>query len=359
MAGETVLIQNASGSAVYKFTKKPGVIRCVERVVKLDGAKNHWYFRSAKDVETDRWVKRKVITATGLDYINQFIGISFVTPDWLVSDDGKKVENPQIVYSPNGLVERIRCRTIGIGRSQSGNLTAFDLTFVYSFIAYLGSDIYAKWCSTKDNKVTTKPWGRLVSDEGYVPDSTKKRFAVSSGIYLECDLSAPEVVSLIPKQLEEQKFADRRALSMARRNIIKAMTGLTYANDDSTVSVTCWPDSDRDWQSILDVISNHQQGKLIIEGETVEVTKASKVADEDDIESSVDEEVVEIDNSEPVSEESMEKFRTEARELVSKHGPKSDKVMAAFKSVGFRSAKDMALNGKAKDFKKLSDFLKG
>lgn len=286
-----------TSKGIYKYTPS-GLVKCVEHKVVLDVTKNHWYYRNVVNPEPkhkkDNYVQRKVPTASGLDYINTYAGISMIQPDFILNENGMKVVNPQII-TVDGMAERIRARVIGLGRTANGNLTAFDLTFVYSFTAYLTADIYSKWTYwSGDGESKTRStcnWGRIVTSDGYVPDPTKKRFPVSAGIFLEADVQNKALLAIWSKHIEEQKFADRRALSMARRNIIKAMLGITYLDDDASVKVVSWPSADLSLDEIKASIENWKEGNLQIGKENVQVKKEVKEADSEDYESSHDEEI--------------------------------------------------------------------
>ncbi len=365
------MISNSTGT--FKFTPS-GMVKCIEHKVVLDATKNHWYFRKVLNPDSkrdnDKYIQRKVPTASGLDYINTFAGISMIQPDFLLNDNGLKVANPQITMI-DGMVERIRARMIGLGRSLNGNLTAFDLTFVYSFPAYLIADLYAKWTywsgSGNNTKRMTSKWGRIVSNEGYVPDPTKKRFPVSAGMFLEVDIQDNALLGIWSKHIEEQKFADRRALSMARRNIIKAMLGITYLDDDASVKVISWPMADNSLDEIKSSIENWKGGNLQIGKEKVEVNKEVREADNEDYESSHDEEVEQdeensIPQEKPKQEETLDQVKDKLRKIIAdskekNKGNHAKIITDSLSPLGMKSLADLAKSTNIGDYRSVLNSL--
>jgi len=363
------------GDTQYKQTAN-GAVKMIRKKVKLDAAKGHWYWRKVANADaqgdTDKFVERKVPTAAGLEFLNRSLGISFVTPDKILSSEGVEVGNPCEKKNPNGTVDSIRIRLIGMGRGATGNLTVFDLTFIYNFTAYFASDIFNKWTYStgygNNRKQVVKPWGRLVNSELAEATDKKVLLPVSYGISLQIDLENLELFAIYQSHMEHQKYAMRRAITMARRNIIKTMAGITFLDDDSTIEITCWPEADRDLRSLLQSIADSKDGKVKIGDEEVQVVREEKQADEEDADPSIDDDSesemdVPIVKDQPKQKEENKDFRALSREAITNLTKALGKERAetevkdALLKCGHNSLKGIALNGSTADFKRLYEIL--
>lgn len=337
--GKGALVRVTPDGAVYSITKK----------VLLTAEEGQWYFMNVKNADTGDYENKKVITAKGYDYLRGLIGINFVSPDTIVSADGREVGNPYL-HEANGMLEYVKVRLIGACRGPSGNWQAQDLTFVFNFKAYLASDLYAKWHYKKTGDVAK--WGRLINTAAASPCSPSCiRVPVSMGVELECDLDAKEVRSIFREHLEKQKFAERNAYSMAARNIMRKLLGLYYVENDNTVTITIWPQADKDLLKLGDVVQRAKQGSVSLDGDVIEVEVVETEANEEDIKATNDQDVEEAE-VEPVVEE--KKVRTKEQALADlrhaieiiplneeKPKQKDDLVRAAFVLCGFKNKKDV------------------
>lgn len=340
--GKGALVRITPDGAVHNITKK----------VRLTAEQGQWYYMSVKNADTNRYEQKKIITAKGYDYLRSVIGINFVSPDTIVSSDGREVGNPYL-HESQGMLEYVKVRLIGACRGPSGNWQAQDLTFVFNFKAYLASDLYVKWHDKKSGSVQS--WGRLVNTAAAPPCSPSCiRVPVSMGVELEVDLIAPEVMSIYREHLEKQKFAERNAYSMAARNIMRKLLGLYYVEEDDTVTVTVWPQADKDLLKLGEVVQRSKQGSANLDGDVIDVEVVSAQATEEDIAaaSEGDDEVEAEDESvEPQEVQVRTKSHAIAdlRAMINaipendeKPNAKKDLVRAAFRLAGFKAQSDVA-----------------
>jgi len=250
----------------------------------------------------DRWdpttrEKKPVrsITAAGFDRINAFLGVTFIHPDSQTIEDGRVVPNPYS-HAPDGDLVYVRVRCIGIGRNAVGNLVCQDLTVIYNLALYFAQDLYVKWWGRKSGRggtaVPPKEWGTLY-DADAVPqeshsDPFKKTVRCPGGIALVVDLKHPEVVSLYQEHVNRIKFADRNALTIARRNILKKFAAAQQVDESLTVPVVSWQQMDRDFQDLATMAAQANEGRLSHEGEDVEIQRATvDASDKDDVDAAL------------------------------------------------------------------------
>lgn len=221
--------------------------------------------------------KRKAITAMGFSKLNTWLGFSFSSPPTLWSGK-EEVGNPHIERTGN-TAHRVSVRRVGVGRNAAGVLMAIDLTLTYDLDDYAASELYDAWRPGYNQK-TPAAWGKIVGD----PDSVEvkpheKIVPCPGGIYLVVDLTAQKPMQLWSQLMQRQKFAERMAVSICERNILKKVLGTAYASDDATVSVVHWSSPDRSRSHMQKIFEKIQQGEVQIEGEDVHVEVSSEVVD--------------------------------------------------------------------------------
>ncbi len=301
--GKGALVRVQPDGAVYSITKK----------VMLTAEQGQWYNMTVLNAETKQYEQKKVITAKGYDYLRSLIGINFVSPDTIISSDGREVGNPYL-HESNGMLEYVKVRVIGACRGPSGNWQAQDLTFVFNFKAYLASDLYAKWHDKRSGEV--KDWGRLINSAAAPPcPPSCIRVPVSMGVELEVDLNSKAVLAIYREHLEKQKFAERNAYSMASRNIMRKLLGLHYVDEDNTVTITIWPQADKDLMKLGDVVSRNKQGSVVIDGDYIDVKAEYAEATDEDIETVNENDEDEVTEVTSVIESPQKKVRSKADAL--------------------------------------------
>lgn len=323
-----------------------GAVHSIQKKVRLTAEEGQWYFMSVRNADTGNYEMKKIITAKGYDYLRGIIGINFVSPDTIVSSDGREVGNPYL-HEASGMLEYVKVRLIGACRGPSGNWQAQDLTFVFNFKAYLASDLFAKWHDKKSGGVAS--WGKLINTAAASPCSPSAiRVPVSMGVELEVDLGAKEVRSIFREHLEKQKFAERNAYSMAARNIMRKLLGLYYVEEDNTVTITIWPQADKDLLKLGDVVQRAKQGSASLDGDVIDVEVVETEATEEDIEAANDSDVDVEAEPEPAKEEpkvrdkqaALDDLR-KAVEKIPEHPEKpkhrEEFIRAAFKLAGFKT----------------------
>lgn len=298
------------GGAIVRLTKS-GEIHSILKRIKLSEAEGQFYKMRVQDPESKwsniKYVMKNVITARGYDLIRSMMGMHITFPDVVLNEEGKEVCNPY-PHQENGMVSYVKVRGIGTCRGPSGNWQAQDLTFIYNFKAYLAEDLYNKWYGSDKKKKSNNDeaeeqedynapdWGCLLNAEAAPPVAPDKiRFPVQANMVLECDLKSRFVHKIVKEHLAAQKFAERNAISMCVRNIVRKLTGLYFADDNGCVDVIVWVQEDKDFQTINGMISRSKEGVVTIDGDEVQVIRDREVVKEIDAEFVSDEEIQEAE----------------------------------------------------------------
>lgn len=344
------IVYGSDGKGAIARVNDEGVIHAISKKVHLSADEGQWYHMSVMNAATGKYEQKKIITAKGYDYLRSLIGIYFTSPDTIVNSDGRVVGNPYL-HESKGMLEYVKLRVIGACRGPSGNWQAQDLTFVFNFKAYLASDLFAKWHDRRTG--ATKEWGRLVNSLAAAPCPPDKiRVPVSMGVELEVDLDNFAVMSIYREHLEKQKFAERNAYSMAARNIMRKLLGLHYVDDDNTVTITVWPQADKDIAKVGSMVERNKQGSVVIDADVVEVVRDQVEATDEDVQSvdeRDDESVVEIDVPEPIKPQRTKvQALAELREMINQIPENDEKpeakkglIKAALKLEGFKAPADL------------------
>lgn len=303
----------------------------------------------------DRWQKVNVLTAMGYANLNKYLGISFVSATSLLNDEGNAVCNPYFKYDSDGDIEYVKVRLIGIGRNHIGNLVAIDYTLRYDLKMYLAQDVMARWSGRAGD--ATKSWGELFSTPN-VPDDIKKDpkkklVHVPGGLTLALDITSKDVIGLIQEHSSRQKFAERNASTICRRNILKSLTGKSVVPDNLEVKVSCWPTRDRKLTELAKVVEDAKDGRCESDGEVVEVSAVSEViSDPDEVNAAVsgdfDEEMVADAEYTPIVQQDPEDYRKLLRSYYRRMKNPEQQAKA------LKVLKDNGLSGPA-DIKELAD----
>lgn len=258
-----------------------GLVRNTLARIRLDPDKAETWSLRAWNPSTKQYERKQSITATGYNKINQFLGVSFFTPERIIDDDGRVTSNPYFHRDEHGEIVFVKVRMIGLGRNATGNLVAHDLTVTYNLRTYFAQDLYSKWTGKKDE--ATRDWGVLMPMQFAKPDSTHLVVPIAGGSALVVDLKSKDVVYALGEHLNRQKFAERNAQTICQRNILKKFTGLQVVTDNF-VSVVSWVQPDRDFITIGRKVSEAQEGRIIIDDEPVDLQReAATVEDKEDV----------------------------------------------------------------------------
>ena len=305
--GQLVLVPPGPGSdgvaALAKRTKD-GDIHSLQVTVPLNIQKGHVWKMGRWDPESRTVVPDYAVTALGYDRLNSVAGVAILKPPTLHIDDGRIVPNPYFErVRETDEIRRVRVRMVGIGRSSVGNLVAHDVTLSYDLGNYLAQDIWSKWTGKK--KDAPKAWGK-VYPFGRAPDNIKQNpqflcIAIPTGVALYVDLTNKDVLSVISEHIGKQKFAERNAETICKRNVLARFFAVrrVHPADNGLFYVTfiAWPESDRDLGRIADMAAQAQEGRIEVDGEEVEVASAAVVPGNDDVNAALGGEVDEDQGS--------------------------------------------------------------
>ncbi len=225
-----------------------------------------------------------IITAAGYDRCNLFAGITFVCPPVVAGEDGTDRPNPYLHRSKSTGVEWVRVRQVGVGRNPQANLVAHDLTLNYDLSMYWAQDILSKWSGRKSD--ACKSWGTLenIKADGQYESiyPRQKVIALPDGFALIVDLTHLDVVACVLEHINRQKFAERNAITICRRNILKRHFAAAKLDNSLTVNIVGWPQIDRDLDELREVVSKADAGKVTLGGEAVIVERNVETPDRDE-----------------------------------------------------------------------------
>ncbi len=271
-----------------------GFVHSTMARVPLSVQRDEIYLMNRYNPSTREYETKNVITAAGYHKLNQFAGVSFISPDTLTNDDGTIVGNPYSHASGDATskkeVQYVRVRRVGIGRNAQGNWVAIDLTVTYDLTLYFAQDMWAAWQGKKSSPSSAK-WGSLYSTEN-VPHEVRTNpqlriIDCPGGVSLAVDLNARPVVALFQEHINRQKFAERNAVTICERNILKKFFATSRVGTDMTVPVISWPQVDLDLQQIDNITRAVSRGSAVIDGEEVIVESAVIEADQDEAEAAL------------------------------------------------------------------------
>ena len=279
-----------------------GLIRQTMTRVQLREERGEVYRMGMWNPKSRQYEKVPILTAAGYDKLNMFGGVSFVCPETVMGDDGTPRPNPYL-HRIGDDIKYVRVRMIAMGRNPQGNLVALDTTLNYDLSTYFAQDLMSKWTSKKSD--TTKAWGKLVatgSDAINGVFDNQQAYAMPGGLTLIVDISSKDVLSLIQEHINRQKFAERNAQTIVRRNLLKRFYAAAKLGERLTVAVVGWPQIDRELRELRDVAMSANSGKISLDGEVIDVdrTTADVSSEEADaaLAGQVDEDMSQLDDDE-------------------------------------------------------------
>lgn len=258
-------------TGIIKHTKE-GLIRNIQVRVPVTRDQGEIYLMGGRDANGN-WVDKPMLTLAAYLKANNVAGVSFRFPETIRGDGDQVLSNPHFVRDEDDNIRRILMRCIGVGRNWLGNYVARDISLSFDLETYSAQDLYAKWAGKKKD-VSTAEWGTLFAARGDITKvyDRQKAYRVPGGLWLVVDLKSKEVVHLIGEQINRQKFAERNAQSICIRNIMKwFLGGRTMPNPDGTVTVVGWPQPDRDWAEIGEQFDQAERGRIVIDGQQINV----------------------------------------------------------------------------------------
>lgn len=355
-SNEKLYVRTAEGTNTLCRTTASGEITQMWTVVKLRGDRGEYYPRKVKDMDTDQYVFRKVITAQGYARLNNWIGLTFASPPELQVGE-KFVGNPYFERE-GASVKRVVVRRIGVARNAAGSLSATDLTLTYDLDDYLIGELWERW---QPFKITDrpKPWGRIIGDPARASvKESEKVIACPGGIYLLVDLASVEVIKLWSQHLQRQKFAERNAVSICERNILKRYVGASYCSDDGSIGISHWSQPDRSIKQIETIARGIQEGKLVsdVDGSKIAIESVSESLDAKEAEEALagegeDAPYIEPSDDEEPAKETPAKIKEDIRKKW--RGATQEQRDKALRIAGFNQATEAS---KCNDTERLNKF---
>ncbi len=271
-------------NCIVRYTAS-GALRAVSVPMRMDPSKGETFGLSAK--VGDDWTTVHSLTALAYDKLNTVAGVTFFTlPERLIDNDGKERPNPWIEQDKHGAIHFVRVAQVGFGRSATGNLVAHALSVTFDLRTYLAQDLWSKWQGKKGYDggrdktrakaaVASKEWGVLTpqSQEKAPNETHTLPFHIPAGVILWCDYTHPEVQNIIGEHINRQKFAERNAITICRRNILKKIFGVSRLDKTMTVQVTGFIQEDRDLVAMGRAVAAAQAGDIVIDGEQIKIEK--------------------------------------------------------------------------------------
>lgn len=265
-----------------------GIVQRTTRIVTLSAERQHYYLGFVPGSDA----KPKIITALGFSYLNSFNPLSWIPQKTLHSREGREVGNPYRDVA----TRTVSVRRFAVGRSMDGTLRAHDLTVIYDVNAYFASDVLGKYNFVPKNHKGPMPqpvWGKILNDRAadrYLDKhDTWASVPIAPGICLVFDATDDTVRKLYREHAEREKFPDRFATTVCERNIFKKHFGFSTAPPDGKVTITCWQQPEFDFETLQGKIIT-RNGRIIVDGEEVEVEVAEEEATTEDLEAVINDE---------------------------------------------------------------------
>jgi len=158
------------------------------------------------------------ITAIGYDRLNQVSGLSLVLP--------KRIEVPRYGQQPNpffvindktGGIQFVMAKMSAVGHSPIGSICVVDQTLLFDLQAYFKMDAIAKIKSNRGlGKIANK---QMLTDEELTHGLFLPVLDENFGVWL--DSRHDEFMKLLSEQQQRQRFAERIALGILKRNCLR------------------------------------------------------------------------------------------------------------------------------------------
>lgn len=296
------------------------------------------------------------ITASGYDYINQALGVTFFSPETTTGEDGQPHCNPYVIRDEHDVIQRIKIQIIGFARNAVGNWMGIASTLYYDLDPCFAQDVLKKW---RPKTGAIRDWGVMYSAEN-VPekvrkDPNRKCIKIPGGYVLACEFRG-EFLDVVSEHAHRVRFATRIAETIAKRRILAAFIGRrkpTLNQDKSmTVSVTSWQQADREHiEELVKQAKNVRGGQLLMGGEPIEMQEDTATVDHATESEIIGEETTEGDGAslpteaapdteQPPAPKSLDALRARARELMEGLSPEVlDEILTP---VGFEGPQAIA-----------------
>ncbi|GAB6172024.1 hypothetical protein JCM15765_15020 [Paradesulfitobacterium aromaticivorans] len=254
-----------------------GMVKAVKAQMKLEEKKGHLAEVSGK----------VMITAGGYNELNKIAGISIITPDKLTLPDGSVVVNPYPIIDPeSGTISKVWVKKMAIGLSPIGNLTITSSTLLYDIQMYFIQDLVKK---VQYNSAA----GRMCL-KSMLTDTEKQKgvfYQIEGDLGVWADFSNKEVLKAIETFVQNKLFAERKAQTIAERNVMKKHPALSMVYVDAQgpekgktamVPVIGFT-HDFSKEELLDIAQKAADGEpLTLNNKRVEIIENTEVATEED-----------------------------------------------------------------------------
>ncbi len=325
MSNNQEIAKLGDGDVFIKRTPT-GAIKALRGRVKLEERKGHLAVIQGK----------AMITAAGYNAMNQFAGISIITPEKLTLPNGDIVVNPYPIIDPeSGTIDKVWVKKTAIGYSPTGNLVMTSSTLLYDIKMYFIQDLNKKVQYNKGS-------GRMCMEQTLTDDEKKKgmflRIQGTMGIWV--DLTNVDILKCMDTYIQNKLFAERKAQTIAERNALKKHPSLCQVYVDAVgpdkfhvgfVNVVGF-NSDLTRDDLTKLAHMAEKGESISEykGAKVDIIDANVIDDitEEDIYTARDEEETTPELPESTAQP-MQHINTQEREKVEiTHTENNEKVKA-------------------------------
>ncbi|WP_207705528.1 hypothetical protein [Hathewaya massiliensis] len=267
---------------------------------------------------------KAMITAAGYNEMNKFAGVSIITPEKLTLPDGTVVVNPYpIIDKESGSISKVWVKKIAIGYSPIGNLVLTSSTLLYDIQMYLIQDLMGK---VQYNKSCGK-----VCMETSLTEEEKRRgafYRIEGPLGIWVNPEDKEVLKAISTYINNKLFAERKAQTIAERNVLKKHPSLSQVYVETTgpdknhvgmVDVYGWT-HDLTREDLLKLAKIAEEGKNIenYKGTKVDIIDANVIDEiqEEDLYTSRDEEEITPELPESTGSQPMQHIDIQEREKV-------------------------------------------
>ena len=201
------IVQLTSGRTLIS-TNSEGTMQAIKAEVELSMA--------TKDIVVIN--DTPVITAAGFDKLNKVAGVSLVMPNRIDVPMHGAQPNPFFITDKDtGAIRFVMAKMSSIGYSPVGNLAVVDQTLLFDLLSYLKMDVLAK--------VKKFPgFGRVTHRDNLTPDEAKYGYFIpildrNYGLWV--DTRHTEFLKVISDHSQRQRFAERIALGILKRNCLR------------------------------------------------------------------------------------------------------------------------------------------
>lgn len=255
--------------------------------------------------------KKLTISAKGYRRANQIASLAILTPDTIQIPDADRgtieVPNPYpIIDRESGTQKGVWVKKIAVGYSPIGSIAVSSTTMFYDFSIYFLEDLQSKirW---------NEGAGRFCFRDQVTEDEKQKGIfmPIEGQFGVWANTGHKEVLKAIGTWIQTKKFGERKAQTVAERNVLKHHPALSLQLGTvvgpigarvTQVSVIGWQ-HDHDAQELEQIALAADAGEEVeVDGVVVEALDVSDQIDEVDVRASVEGDVEDIQPSDEPEE---------------------------------------------------------